>query len=163
MKNFYFSTFRFTNSDEWFSGDSQDVSFKFPNVYDKSYKLQEINCDNMELYYEGLENIRRLKSLKRISFRNIKTFDDWCLDRFSGSEFPSLEVLDLSGTSITERGLCALYRLPSLKVLIVDNPKISISFELHCLELEEAIPMLKVVASGIPITEESNSSKTTNV
>lgn len=126
------------------------MDFDFPNVYDKAFELEEILCDNMELYYEGLENIRRLKSLKRLSFRNVKTFDDWCLDRLSGSDFPALEILDLSGTSITERGLSALYRLPSLKVLIVDDPKKSNSFELHCIMLEEVIPLLKVIATASP-------------
>lgn len=126
------------------------MQFDFPNMYDESYKLEEIRCDNMDLYYEGIENIRRLKCLKRLSFRNVKTFDDWCLDRLSGNEFPVLEVLDLTGTSITERGLCALYRIPSLKILIIDDPKKSTSFELHCLLLEEAIPLLKVVGSSLP-------------
>lgn len=113
----------------------------------------------MELYYEGLENIRRLNSLKKLSFRNVKTFDDWCLDRLSGSGFPALEVLDLSGTSITERGLCALYRLQSLKMLIVDDPKKSNSFELHCILLEEAIPLLKIVAPSPPPATLNNTEK----
>lgn len=133
------------------------MSFSFPNRYDESYQLEEIRCDNMELYYEGLENIRRLKCLKKLSFRNVKTFDDWCLDRVSGSDFPVLEVLDVSGTSITERGLCALYRLPSLRTLIVDNPKKSNSFELHSLMLEEINPSLTILAA------ESTEPKTTNV
>ncbi|KAG4065231.1 hypothetical protein HA402_012673 [Bradysia odoriphaga] len=152
---------KFTNSDKWFTGDPKELDFQFPNVYDKTYQLEEIRCDDMELYYEGLENIRRLKSLKRLSFRNVKTFDDWCLDRVSGSDFPVLEVLDLSGTAITERGLCALYRLPSLKMLIVDDPKKTTSFELHCVMLEEAIPMMKVVASSAS-TIGPNSSATPN-
>lgn len=115
----------------------------------------------MQLYYEGLENIRRLKALKKLSFRNVKLFDDWCLDRVSGSDFPVLEVLDLSGTAITERGLSALYRLPSLKTLIVDDPKKTISFELHCAMLEEAIPMLKVIAASESTTGSSSSATTT--
>jgi len=141
---------KFTKDNTWHCGDEHATDFDFPNVYDESYQVEEIRCDNMELYYEGLENIRRLKSLKSISFRNVKTFDDWCLDRFSGSDFPALEVLDITGTSTTERGLCALYRIPSLKMLIVDDPKKSDSYELHCLLLEEAIPLLKVVGSSIP-------------
>lgn len=125
--------------------------FDFPNLYDESYELEEIRCDDMELYYEGLENLSRLKCLTRLSFRNVKTFDDWCLDRVSGSDFPSLEVLDLTGTSITERGLSALYRMPSLKMLIVDDPKKSNAFELYSLLLEETIPTLKVVPKSIPL------------
>lgn len=139
---------KFTNSDKWYTGNEEETDFEFPNVYDESYKLEEIRCDDMDLYYEGLENLRRLKCLKRLSFRNVKNFDDWCMDRVSGSEFPVLEVLDLSGTSITERGLCALYRLSSLKMLIVDDPKKTMSFELHCAMLEEAIPMLRVVGTS---------------
>ncbi|KAJ6646843.1 Distal membrane-arm assembly complex protein 2, partial [Pseudolycoriella hygida] len=144
---------KFTNSDKWFTGDERTKEFDFPNLYDESYKLEEIRCDNMELYYEGLENIRRLTCLKKLSFRNVKTFDDWCLDRVSGSDFPVLEVLDLSGTSITERGLCALYRLPSLKVLIIDDPKKSTSYELHCMLLEDLIPLLKIVSSTPPLDD----------
>lgn len=136
------------------------MSFDFPNRFNESYKIEEIKCDDMELYYEGLENIRRLKFLKRLSFRNVKTFDDWCLDRVSGSDFPALEILDISGTSITERGLSALYRLQSLKVLIVDDPKKSNSFELYSLLLEEAIPLLKVVAASTPSIESPNNPKT---
>lgn len=98
----------------------------------------------MELYYEGLENIRRLKQLKFLSFRNVKTFDDWCLDRVSGSQFERLEILDISGTPTTELGLTALYRIPTLKMLIVDDPKKSTSYELTCLQLEEVIPDLKI-------------------
>lgn len=99
----------------------------------------------MELYYEGLENLRRLKNLKFLSFHNVITFDDWCLDRVSGSEFNSLEILDLSGTNITERGLGSLYRIPSLKLLILDDPKKDKSYELTCAMLEEIIPNLKIV------------------
>lgn len=98
----------------------------------------------MELYYEGLENIRRLQHLKFLSFHNVQTFDDWCLDRISSADFPSLEVLDLSKTKITERGLVALYRLNTLKLLIVDDPQKSLDFEFTCAQLEELYPNLKI-------------------
>lgn len=107
----------------------------------------------MELYYEGLENIRRLNDLKFISFRDIKTFDDWCLDRVSGSQFDNLEVLDVSGTSISERGLCALYRLPTLKTLYVTNPAESVPFELSCEMLYDIIPNLKICSSNVGIVK----------
>lgn len=108
----------------------------------------------MELYYEGLENLRRLKSLKFLSFHNVANFDDWCLDRVSGSEFDSLEILDLTGTSVTELGLGALYRIPSLKLLILDDPKKDKGMELTCIMLEEIIPKLKIVdATSIHVEE----------
>lgn len=98
----------------------------------------------MELYYEGLENVRRLHHLKFLSFHNVKLFDDWCLDRISGSELTALEVLDLSGTKVTERGLGALYRIPTLKVLIVDDAQQSKAYELTCALLEELMPEIKI-------------------
>lgn len=76
-----------------------------PIKYDPNYELEAIKCDNLTLYYEGLDNIRRLKKLKYLSFCNVKLFDDWSLDRISGSEFSSLETLDISGTSVTANGL----------------------------------------------------------
>jgi len=99
----------------------------------------------MELYYEGLENVRRLYKLKYLSFKNVKQFDDWCLDRVSGSEFDVLEVLDLSGTSITEKGLQALYRITSLRKLILEDPDRNIGWKLTLAMLQEAIPKLEIV------------------
>lgn len=103
----------------------------------------------MELFYEGLENIRRLMHLRFMSFHNVRTLDDWSLDRISGSDFPALQVLDVSGTAVTERGLTALYRLPTLRMLIVDDPKVSLSYELTCAMLADLMPPgLKVVAAN---------------
>lgn len=118
-----------------------------PDRYDTNWIIEAIRCDEMELYYEGLENIRRLHSLKFLSFRNVKTFDDWCLDRVSGSELSALSVLDLSGTKVTERGLGALYRIPTLKVLIVDDTKQTKSYELTCALLEELMPEIKITSA----------------
>lgn len=118
-----------------------------PNHFDERWRLEAIRCDGMELYYEGLENIRRLHHLKFMSFHNVRQFDDWSLDRISGAEFPVLEVLDVSGTAVTERGLMALYRLPTLHMLIVDDPKRSVDYALTCAMLEDLMPPgLKIVA-----------------
>lgn len=118
-----------------------------PKKYDPEWKLEAIRCDNMKLYYEGLENIRNLQNLKFWSLVNCKTIDDWCLDRISGGQNPKLEVLDLTGTNITYRGLNALYRLESLKVLVLDDPKVSKELELTCALLEDALPKLKIYAA----------------
>jgi hypothetical protein len=99
----------------------------------------------MELYYEGLENLRRLKYLRFASFKNVETFDDWCLDRISGAEYESLEVLNLSGTKVTEKGLQALYRIPSLKKLIIDDPNRNTQWELVIAMLQDIMPELEVV------------------
>lgn len=116
-----------------------------PSKYDAQWLVEAIRCDGMELYYEGLENVRRLQHLKFLSVHGVGQFDDWCLDRVSGSELTALEVLDVSGTAVTERGLAALYRVPTLRMLIVDDAQQSRSYELTCALLEELMPELKVV------------------
>lgn len=135
---------KFLNNPNWIKADENN-EHNLPTKYDARYKLEAIRCDNMTLYYEGLENLRRLQNLKFLSFRNVKTFDDWCLDRVCGAENPKLEVLDISGTCITEHGLCAIPRILSLKLLIVDDPKVSKAFELSCSMLSECMPNLKIV------------------
>lgn len=119
-----------------------------PDRFNADWLVEAIRCDEMELYYEGLENVRRLAHLKFLSFRNVKPFDDWCLDRISGSEFSALEVLDVSGTQVTERGLCALYRIPTLRVLIVDDPQVNKTYELTCALLEELLPEIKITSAS---------------
>lgn len=138
---------RFLGDDKW-TKKNEDDEYHLPNKYVPNIFVEAIRCDNMELYYEGLENIRRLKHLKYLSFRNVKQFDDWCLDRVSGSEFEALETLDLTGTNITDKGLNCLYRIPSLKHLIVDNPKKNATWELTVAMLEEINLKLKVKASA---------------
>lgn len=135
---------KFVNSQAWMKAD-EDGGFKLPTTYNAKFKLEAIKCDNMKLYYEGLENIRWLQNLKFLSFHNVKTFDDWCLDRVSGSQCQKLEVLDISGTNCTSRGLSCIYRLNNLKLLIVDDPKCSLEYELTCSMLEETLPKLKIV------------------
>lgn len=133
------------NKPKWLKRtDDQDYTTQLPSRFDADWSLEAIRCDGMELYYEGLENVRRLNHLKFLSFRNVKPFDDWCLDRVSGSEFSALEVLDISGTQITERGLCALYRIPTLRVLIVDDPQVNKTFEFTCAMIEELLPEIKI-------------------
>lgn len=140
---------RFTNSPQWIRRDDQnEIAYTLPDKYDRTWQLEAIRCDGMELFYEGLENIRRLQRLKFLSFHGVGTFDDWCLDRVSGSEFSALEVLDVSGTAVTERGLTALYRMPTLRLLIVDDPKRSRDYELTIALLEDLMPELKVSDAG---------------
>ncbi|KAI8117311.1 hypothetical protein FF38_03463 [Lucilia cuprina] len=138
---------KFLNSQNWMKAD-ENGEFKLPSTYHAQFKVEALRCDNMTLYYEGLENIRWLQELKFLSFHNVKTFDDWCLDRVSGSQCHKLEILDISGTQCTARGLSCLYRLTNLKLLVVDDPKESLEYELTCSMLEEALPQLKIVNAG---------------
>lgn len=122
--------------------------YDIPNKYDPTFLLQAIKCDGMDLVYEGLENIRRLNHLSYLSFRNVKAFDDWCLDRVCGNLFPRLEVLDVSGTKVTGSGLVAVPKLPALKAIVLDTADRSLDFQLCCSLLEEALPHLKVLSAA---------------
>jgi hypothetical protein len=118
---------------------------KLPRTYRADMVLEAIDCEGMEIYYEGLENLRRLKYLRFLSFKDVKSFDDWCLDRVSGAEFESLEILNLSGTETSHRGLQALYRVPSLKKLILTNPYRDVQWKLTLAMLHDIIPDLEIV------------------
>lgn len=134
---------KFLHEKDWMRAND-DGEFNLPKKYHPAFKVEALRCDNMTLYYEGLENLRYLEELKFLSMHNVPTFDDWCLDRVSGSGYPKLEVLDISGTSCTVNGLSCLYRIPTLKLLIVDDPKATLEYELACSMLQEAIPKLKI-------------------
>lgn len=121
--------------------------YDLPKVYDPNYTLDAIKADNMELYYEGLENLRRLNHLKYLSLRNVKQFDDWCMDRICGHQYDRIEILDVSSTSITANALTAVPKLRSLKAIVMDLNDRSIEFELACSLLEEVMPHLKILNS----------------
>lgn len=121
-----------------------DDKYELPSRVDPNWIIDAIDCNGMELYFEGLENIRRLYELKSFVLKDVKTFDDWCLDRLGGNQFEKLELLDISGTSITAHGLMAVLKIPSLKVLILSDVKRSPIFELTLIELEDLMPGLEV-------------------
>lgn len=135
---------RFVGHTEWSQLDEND-DYELPRFYDEKYRVEAINFEGMDLFYEGLDNTRMLTSLKHLSFRNVARFDDWCLDRVSGSELTALDTLNLVGTRVTVRGLGALYRVPSLRTLILDEElKDNKELELTTFLLQDIIPALKV-------------------
>lgn len=135
---------KFEGEKEWIKMN-EDGSYRLPDKYVHGMFLEAIDCEGVVIYYEGLENMRRLRSLRFISFKGIKSFDDWCLDRVSGSELDSLEELNLAGTSVSERGLQALYRIPSLKKLVIDDPNRNTNWMLVTAMLQEIMPELEIV------------------
>lgn len=135
---------RFVGETKWVQMDEDD-DYKLPDRYVHGLFIEAIDCEGMNLFYEGLENFRRLRNLKKASFKGIKNFGDWCLDRVSGSEFENLEELDLSGTNVTHLGLQALYRIPTLKRLIIDNPYRNTEWQLTVAMLQEIMPELEIV------------------
>uniref|UniRef100_A0A1B0GHF9 Uncharacterized protein n=1 Tax=Lutzomyia longipalpis TaxID=7200 RepID=A0A1B0GHF9_LUTLO len=138
---------RFVGAKEWIKMEEDAVEYNVPKFHDPKYKVEALDCSRMVLYYEGLENLRRLFFMRYLSFRDVGTFDDWCLDRVSGSECEALEELDLGGTNITYRGLSALYRLPQLKKLTLTLPVDEVQatqMKLATAMLEECCPELSV-------------------
>uniref|UniRef100_A0A182PHB0 Vacuolar protein sorting-associated protein 26C n=1 Tax=Anopheles epiroticus TaxID=199890 RepID=A0A182PHB0_9DIPT len=139
---------RFRGSDKWIQKDEDD-EYDLPRHHIPGLVLEEVRCDGMTLFYEGMENIQKLLRLKHLSFEKVVQFDDWHLDRISGNVLPSLEKLNLRGTAISHRGLNCLYRLPSLKLLLVDDPEKDIHWKLTVAMLEEWNPNLRETVSGV--------------
>lgn len=122
----------------------ENDDYELPSHFDQNWIVDGIKCDGIELYYEGWQNIRRLYELKFFSVKNIKLFDDWCLDRLAGSQFDKLEVLDISGTNITANGLVAVPKIASLKLLVLSDIKRSTEFELSVHMLQDEMPNLEI-------------------
>lgn len=139
---------KFAGQREWIKMDEED-NYNLPANLVPDLYLEAIDCEGMKIYYEGLENLRRLKKLRFISFKDVACFDDWSLDRVSGSEFVSLEVLNLSGTKVTDKGLHCLYRIPSLRKLILDDPYRNDEWKLTVAMLQEIMPDLQIVESQL--------------
>lgn len=132
---------KFRGNTHWTEKDEKG-SCDLPDKYDSHYILEAVDASNTDLYYEGLSNLCGLRKLKWLSLKNCKYIDDWGLDRIS-AEFPELEHLDISGCErITERGLESLYRMSSLKTLIITNHYKSVAFELTCFMLEDCMTNL---------------------
>jgi len=135
---------KFIGNDKWTT--KEDVEqLRVPNIYIPGYYVEEIDASEMDILFEGFDNMCSLVKLKKLHLRNCKYIDDWCLSRthlFSNT----LEYLDISGChSVTERGICTLHPLRNLKTLVInDNPNIQ-NKELVSLLLQEIIPQCEVV------------------
>lgn len=135
---------KFFGEDRWIKADSFG-NYSLPDHYDGTKVLEAIDCSKMELYYEGLANMKNLKRLHWLSFQDCETIDDWCLDRISHLYRDSLIYLDLRECpNITFRGLGALYKMNKLKILQVDDIKLNRSFEMTCLMLQDLNPSLDI-------------------
>lgn len=135
---------KFFDDDKWIKADSFG-NYSLPAHYDGSKVLEAIDCSKMELYYEGLSNIKNLKRLQWLSFQDCETIDDWCLDRISHLFRDTLVYLDLRDCpNYTFRGLGALYKMNQLKILLVDDIQANRSFEMTCLMLQDINPNLDI-------------------
>lgn len=119
--------------------------YNLPNKYRDNMFLQAIDCTDMELYYEGLINLRDLRQVEWLSLNGCNKLDDWSIDRISYQFRESLLFLDLRNMPlVTFRGLGALCKMEKLKILYVDNNFISNEFEMTCLLLQEHKPDLDI-------------------
>ncbi|XP_035792784.1 uncharacterized protein LOC118466977 [Anopheles albimanus] len=137
---------RFRGKDKWIQKDEDD-EYDLPRKFVQGMVLEEVRCDGMQLFYEGMENIQKLLHLKHLSFENVGLFDDWYMDRISGNMLPSLEKLNLRGTAVTHRGLNCLYRLPNLKLVLVDDPEKNVLWKLTVAELEDWNPDIRIASN----------------
>ncbi|CAH1105478.1 unnamed protein product [Psylliodes chrysocephalus] len=143
---------KFYNEDKWIKAN-EDNEYVLPRFYEEEKVLQAIDCSDMNLYYEGLVNLRDLRKVEWLSFNGCEHIDDWCLDRISNIFSHSLIYLDLRNCpNITARGIGALYKLQHLKILYLDDFYKSTHYELTCLLLQEVNPDLDVRSD--PVTFE---------
>lgn len=135
---------KFYGENRWIKADDFG-NYSLPVHYDGSKVLEAIDCSKMEIYYEGLSNLKDLKRLQWLSFQDCETVDDWCLDRISYLFRDTVVYLDLRDCpNYTWRGLGALYKMNKLKILYVDDIQLSRSFELTCLMLQDVNPSLDI-------------------
>ncbi|KAG0413326.1 hypothetical protein HPB47_009514 [Ixodes persulcatus] len=134
---------KFHGKDDWYR-KAEDGSIGLPQSYEDGWRVEAVDASEVELLYEGLDNLTNLEGLKALRLCGCPFVDDWFLDRLSQFK-DSLEQLDLSGCpQITHRGLSALYRLRNLKTLTLRYLSHVEHLQLVALMLEDAIPGLEV-------------------
>nr|XP_022921079.1 distal membrane-arm assembly complex protein 2 [Onthophagus taurus] len=135
---------KFFGQDFWIKRNDMK-QYNLPKKYDPDWFLQAIDCNDMELYYEGLVNMRDLQNVEWFSISGCENMDDWCLDRIANIFSKSLLYLDIRDCpNITFRGLGALVKMEKLKILYVNNIIISDEWEMTCLLLQEVNPKLDI-------------------
>lgn len=135
---------KFHGSDIWLAFESL-AEGKIPSTFVPKMYLEAIDASDTVLCYEGFDHFIFLPHVKELILRNCPFIDDWCLHRLKTFE-GSLEHLDISGCpNVTDRGICTLYSLKTLKVLTLNNtPKVA-NKELVCLLLQDVLPQLKII------------------
>lgn len=135
---------KFHGENEWVKQDENE-EYTLPKLFVPDKIIEAIDCKDMNLHYEGLDNLRGLRKINWLSINNCQYMDDWCMDRISSIFHDTLTYLDIRKCpNITDRGISALYRVKNLKTLYVDNITASVSIELTCLMLQELLPELQI-------------------
>lgn len=135
---------KFHGNDKWIIHDEK-LEYNLPNKYVPSFVVQAIDCSNVNLFYEGLENFSGLRKLEWLSLKGSKYIDDWCLDRISHLFRDNIKYLNLKNCkNITYRGIGVLYKLNKLETLVLDSFTETKELELTCLMLQELSPNLDI-------------------
>ncbi|KAJ8891483.1 hypothetical protein PR048_004011 [Dryococelus australis] len=130
---------RFCGSEEWVRKKEGEDEYGLPHTYVPGMLLEAVDASGMGLCYEGLDNFVNLQHLRWLGLAGSSHVDDWFLDRISSQFQDTVQHLDISDcANVTERGLCALYRMSALRTLKVRGPAtLCQEFQLACLMLEE--------------------------
>lgn len=135
---------KFFGEDRWIKANEYQ-EYSLPRHFDGSKVLQAIDCTGVDLFFEGLANFRGLKQLEWFSANGCDRLDDWAVDRISSIFMHTLLYLDLRNCpGISYRGLSALYKMDSLKILYLDDITQSRELEMTCLLLQELNPQLDI-------------------
>lgn len=135
---------KFHGDDKWIKANEYK-DYNLPTYYVRDKYIEAIDCEDTDLYYEGLQNLRNIRFLKWLSFNDCPNFDDWCLDTICGQHYKSLVYLDLRNCpNLTHRGLVALWKMEKLKILYLDDLVRSTEYEMTILMLQEHLPLLDI-------------------
>ncbi|KAL3275569.1 hypothetical protein HHI36_020325 [Cryptolaemus montrouzieri] len=135
---------KFHSQDNWIKAD-ENGEYSLPENYVRNDYLEAIDCSNMTLYYEGLQNLRNLQRVNWLSINGCENIDDWGLDHIVGSFYKTLFYLDLRNCpSITEKGLTALWKMENLKILYLDDILRTNEYEMTILMLQDHLPHLEI-------------------
>lgn len=135
---------RFKNAQEWCQKD-EDGEYDLLRHYTPDVFVEALDASEVNLLYEGLENMCNLRHLKWLSVANCPNVDDWFIDRICCQYSDTLQHLDISNcTRVTGHGIAALARLRELKSLNLSGLEQIKDIELLCLLLEDVLPDIQI-------------------
>ena len=138
---------KFNQQTDWHVKDvKKDEMPTLPKFYDPAWQVEALDCSNMPLVYEGLDNIRHLDNLKWLSLESCPHVDDWFLDRIAGEFSHSLRYLNIKDCKkVTATGVACLAKISTLETLVLGGQTLrSGDLELVCLMLEDVLPKLEI-------------------